>query len=132
MRGLCSAIALAQASKLDPILPRLPLEVDCGTEGRGALTRKCRRYGAYFQTGIEQAESGVFPRVVWITTNQARVKLLEEVCASVVAEHKQLFKVGTTEQSVALLSGGSSHLAAADYVGVSGNSPGSVTQKGAV
>jgi Replication-relaxation len=104
------------------------LEVDCGTEGRGALTRKCRRYGAYFQTGIEQAKSGVFPRVVWITTNQARVKLLEEVCASLAAGHKQLFTVGTQEQSVALLSGANSHLAAADYA----KSPGSVTQKGAV
>jgi hypothetical protein len=81
------------------------VEVDCGTEGRGALARKCRRYAAYFQTGIEQAESGVFPRVVWITTNQVRVKLLMEVCASLPAEHWRLFSVGTQERSVELLCG---------------------------
>ncbi len=81
------------------------LEVDCGTEGRGALLAKCRRYVAYFQAGVEQAEHGVFPRVVWITTNQARVRLLVEVCASLPAEHWQLFSVGTSKQLVELVSG---------------------------
>jgi Replication-relaxation len=81
------------------------IEVDCGTEGRGALLTKCRRYTTYFQSGIEQAEHGVFPRVVWITTNQERVGLLVEVCASLAPEHWRLFSVGTASQVVALCSG---------------------------
>ena len=55
------------------------LEVDCGSEGRAALTRKCDYYVAYYQTGLEQAEQGVFPRVVWVTTNQEVVRSLVEV-----------------------------------------------------
>jgi hypothetical protein len=81
------------------------LEVDCGTEGRGALFAKCRRYVRYFDSGVEQAESGVFPRVVWITTSQARVRLLVEVCAEMGAEHWRLFVVGTTGRAVPLLRG---------------------------
>ncbi len=81
------------------------IEVDCGTEGRGALLRKCRRYLAYYQSGVEQAESGVFPRVVFLTTNQARVRLLVDVCASLAPEHWQLFSVGTADKAMGLLSG---------------------------
>lgn len=81
------------------------LEVDLGSEGRGALTRQCRAYLAYFQSGQEQALAGVFPRVVWITTSAARVRLLVEVCSSLPAEYWQLFVVGTPQRAVELLRG---------------------------
>lgn len=81
------------------------LEVDCATEGRGALTRKCRYYVAHFQSGQEQAETGTFPQVVWITTTQARVRLLVEVCSSLPPEYWQLFCVGTPERLLALCRG---------------------------
>lgn len=81
------------------------LEVDCGSEGRGALARKCGYYLAYYQSGQEQAEAGIFPRVVWLTTTQARVRLLVEICAALPAEYWQLFAVGTTDRLLALVSG---------------------------
>jgi hypothetical protein len=81
------------------------IEVDCGSEGRGALSAKCRYYLAYYQSGQEQAAAGVFPRVVWITTTQARVRLLVEVCSSLPAEYWQLFCVGTADRLLALCSG---------------------------
>jgi hypothetical protein len=81
------------------------LEVDCGSEGRGALLRKCQRYVDYFNAGTEQANHGVFPRVVWSTTTQARVGLLSDVCASLPAEYWRLFGVGTPERALLLLSG---------------------------
>ena len=81
------------------------LEVDLGSEGRGALARKCRAYAAYFESGQEQVEAGVFPRVVWITTSEAWVRLLVEVCSSLPAEYWQLFVVGTPERALALLRG---------------------------
>jgi len=81
------------------------LEVDLGSEGRGALARKARAYVAYYQSGQEQDSTGVFPRVVWITTNAARVRTITEVCASLPAEFWQLFVVGTPERAIELLRG---------------------------
>jgi hypothetical protein len=52
---------------------RFHLEIDCGTEGRAALARKCRAYLAAWQAG---AGGAVFPRVIWITTTERRVALL--------------------------------------------------------
>ena len=49
---------------------RFYLEIDCGTEGRAALTRKCRAYLMAWQAG---AGGEVFPRVVWIATTERRV-----------------------------------------------------------
>ena len=81
------------------------LEVDCATEGRGALARKCRLYLDYFRTGTEQAACGVFPRVVWVTTCERRVALLVEVCARLPAEGWALFAVTTPKRAVAVLAG---------------------------
>jgi hypothetical protein len=81
------------------------VEVDCGSEGRGALLRKCRYYVAYYQSGREQVETGVFPAVVWITTTQARVRLLVDVCSTLPPEYWRLFCVGTPERLLALCSG---------------------------
>ncbi len=81
------------------------LEIDCGTEGRSALLRQCRGYLDYFRSGAEQAASGVFPRVVWITTTERRVGLLTEVCAALPPEAWQLFVVGRPERALSLLSG---------------------------
>lgn len=76
------------------------IEVDCGTEGRTALTRKCRAYVAYWHSG---AEREVFPRVVWVTTNQQRLNLLGEVCASMPAEAWKLFLVSTPDRVLSVL-----------------------------
>lgn len=42
------------------------VEVDCGTESLPTLLRKCEQYEAYRQSGVEQAEHGVFPLVLWV------------------------------------------------------------------
>jgi hypothetical protein len=76
------------------------LEIDCGTEGRQALSRKCRAYVAAWRSGIA---APVFPRVVWITTTERRVELLREVCASMPAEAWKLFVVTTPERALEIL-----------------------------
>jgi hypothetical protein len=81
---------------------RLYLEIDCGTEGRAALTRKCRAYLAAWRAG---AGGEVFPRVVWITTTERRVSLLGEVCASMPPEAWRLFVVTTPERALAVMAG---------------------------
>ncbi len=78
------------------------LEVDCGTEGRAALARKCRAYVAYWRSG---AEREVFPRVVWIATSEQRVGLLIDICGSLPAEAWKLFAVTTPARLLAVLSG---------------------------
>jgi hypothetical protein len=81
---------------------RFYLEIDCGTEGRAALTRKCRAYLAAWQAG---AGGEVFPRVVWITTTERRVSLLGEVCASMPPEAWKLFVVTTPERALRVMAG---------------------------
>jgi hypothetical protein len=81
---------------------RVYLEIDCGTEGRAALARKCRAYLMAWQAGTG---GEVFPRVVWITTTERRVSLLTGVCASMPAEAWKLFVVTTPEQALTVLAG---------------------------
>jgi len=86
------------------------VEIDCGTERRGALLRKAHSFLAYFLTGREQAETGVFPRVVWIASQTARAQYLAAIFAGLPSEAQQLFTVGGTEEAVALLTGSESRL----------------------
>lgn len=78
-------------------------EIDCGSEGRVALTRKCHAYVAAWRSGIA---SPVFPRVAWITSSERRVELLTEVCSSMPAEARKLFVVTTPERALETLTGG--------------------------
>lgn len=81
------------------------IEIDCGTEGRGALTAKCQAYLSYFRSGVEQSEQGVFPRIAWITTTERRADLIVDVCARLPAEAWPLFTVTTPECAEALFLG---------------------------
>lgn len=81
---------------------RFYLEIDCGTEGRAALTRKCRAYLMAWQAG---AGGTTFPRVAWIATTERRVALLTEVCTSMPPEAWKLFVVTTPERALAVLTG---------------------------
>jgi hypothetical protein len=66
------------------------LEIDCSTEGRRALERKCRAYLAAYHAGIDRE---VFPRVVWVPITMQRAELLREVFASMPTETWKLFTV---------------------------------------
>jgi hypothetical protein len=48
------------------------IEVDRSTETLTTITRKASVYQDYRRSGVEQQRSGVFPRVAWITPDQAR------------------------------------------------------------
>lgn len=59
------------------------LEVDRSTEPPGRIVRKCLQYQDYRHTGHEQAQTGIFPAVVWVVPNlrrrdQLRARLREE------------------------------------------------------
>jgi hypothetical protein len=81
------------------------LEIDCGTEGRGALARKCAAYVACYRAGV-MADG--FPRVTWIAMTAKRRELLAEVCGSLPPEAWKLFVVTTPERALDALAGGGS------------------------
>lgn len=88
---------------LDEWEERCFVEVDLATEGRGALARKMRAYADYYKTGREQADDGVFPRVVWLTTTAARARLIQTT-ADKHAPVTGLFTVALLEDSIATIS----------------------------
>ena len=81
-------------------------EVDLGTEGRSALRRKAYAFLYYFRSGREQADEGVFPRIVWIAPEQARVEFMAGLFAGLPEEARRLFVAVQSDDAVATLAGG--------------------------
>lgn len=81
------------------------VEVDLGTESRTVIAGKARAYLDYFHSGHEQADAGVFPRVVILTDTDARRGLVVDVLERLPAEHWQLFAVATLDRALEILSG---------------------------
>lgn len=57
------------------------IEVDLGTESLPTLLKKCAQYEAYRAIGIEQAEHGAFPLVLWLFTKPQRAETLRRAVA---------------------------------------------------
>jgi len=69
------------------------IEVDMGSEGSRALDRQLRAYAAYYETGREQAEHGVFPKVLWLAPDEKRVRAIEACVQRLPREARGLFQV---------------------------------------
>jgi hypothetical protein len=69
------------------------IEVDLATEHGPAVARKCRQYQRYFDSGREQAERGIFPKVGWLTTTSERAQRLRAITTE-VSPDVPLFEVG--------------------------------------
>jgi hypothetical protein len=81
------------------------VEIDRATEHRPALARKCGTYLAAWRTGREETEHGVFPRVLWVVPDQARVDVMTSVIDGLPAAPAGLFVTTTTDQAVPTLLG---------------------------
>ncbi len=81
------------------------IEVDLASESRRVIERKARAYFDYFQTGSEQAQRGVFPRVLWLTTTTTRRAVLIQVCTRLPADAWQLFTVALLDHALAVMTG---------------------------
>jgi hypothetical protein len=77
------------------------VEVDRGSEHLPTLLRKCRLYHTYYKNGTEQRDSGVFPRVLWITVDQRRAQKLKELIAADGRLRTELFRVTTEPEALA-------------------------------
>jgi hypothetical protein len=80
------------------------VEVDLGSESSSVIVKKARAYVAYFNAGVEQAEHGVFPRVLFATTSERRRGTLVEACARMPEEHWRLFTVTTLDKAIEVMS----------------------------
>lgn len=69
------------------------IEVDRGTEGSRAIRRQLGLYAAYHASGREQAERGVFPRVLWLAPDERRGAVIEAGVAELNELARELFRV---------------------------------------
>lgn len=82
------------------------IEVDRATESRSTLDRKLGCYVRYWQSGQEQARTGIFPKVLWIVPDAARVDVLVDVCGRLPVAAWPLFAVVTEASAVERLLAG--------------------------
>lgn len=79
------------------------IEVDMGTEGSGALLRQLRAYAAFHDSGTEQAERGVFPKVLWLTPDSRRAVAIEGCVRRLPHSAQGLFQVALFAEAVAAM-----------------------------
>lgn len=70
------------------------LEVDRATERRSTIARKLAAYAAYYGSGLEQQQRGIFPLVGWLTISETRASVLRQVVAELPRNEQRLFRVG--------------------------------------
>jgi hypothetical protein len=80
------------------------VEVDRASESLPVIIRKCQLYADYYQSGMEQARRGVFPRVCWIVPDETRAERVHTAIARDRRLPERLFVVTTSEQAVTALS----------------------------
>lgn len=74
------------------------LEADLDTEHMPQILAKCRAYATYHAAGIEQHDHGVFPAVLWVTSNEARAEKLRRTIQGERSLPQRLFTVITTHE----------------------------------
>jgi protein involved in plasmid replication-relaxation len=79
------------------------IEVDLATEASGTILTKARRYIAHYRSGSEQAEHGVYPRVLWAAPDARRAEQIEDALRRLPAEGARLFTVCLLAEAVACL-----------------------------
>jgi hypothetical protein len=82
------------------------VELDRATESLPTLVRKCAQYERYRRTGREQAETGVFPLVVWIVPDEQRAAKFQAALNAARRLDTALFWITTPERFTELVCGG--------------------------
>ncbi|MDW3218638.1 MAG: replication-relaxation family protein [Acidimicrobiales bacterium] len=79
------------------------IEIDCGTESRPTIQRKCHAYADYRRTGAEQERHGVFPLVLWIAPDERRRAQLEQAITGDRRIDPDLFVVTTSNKATEVI-----------------------------
>ncbi len=74
------------------------IEVDLDTESPAKVVEKCQKYHAYYRSGLEQEESGMFPLTVWLVPSIARKEKLFRHLREAFDKQAKLFAVITCEE----------------------------------
>jgi hypothetical protein len=75
------------------------VEVDRASQSNSVIRRKGEAYVEYYLSGSEQARSGLFPLVLFVTTSDKRRSDLVEALASLDADYWRLFQVQTESEA---------------------------------
>lgn len=81
------------------------VEVDLGTEGPATLRSKLETYLDHARSGVEQARHGVYPRVVFLAPDEARVRKITETLKPTLRRTPELCAVGRNEDAIEVLTG---------------------------
>jgi hypothetical protein len=81
------------------------VELDRGTEGSSALQRKAEAYQAYWRSGHEQQQAGVFPRVVWLAATARRQEQLRRQLVLDAGSPGPSVVIAAVDDAVAVLFG---------------------------
>lgn len=84
------------------------VEVDLSTETSARIATKAKVYLSYYRSGREQHRFGVFPLVLWLVPDAARLDLLTAAISRLPAEHWQLFQVRLVANAVDAITTGDS------------------------
>jgi hypothetical protein len=79
------------------------IEVDRGTVGSRALHDQMQRYRDYWRTGREQAERGVFPKVLWLAPDSKRVAVIADCATALRTGDQALFAVAQFEAAIGFI-----------------------------
>src|ERR1700684_993385 len=80
------------------------IEVDRATSGSHAIGSQLERYVAYYASGQEQAEHGVFPRVLWLAPNERRGAMIEGCVGRLADAERRLFAVALFSEAIQVIS----------------------------
>jgi Replication-relaxation len=69
------------------------VEVDRATQSKSVILRKSETYVEFFLSGAEQSRSGLFPLVLFVTTDDKRRSAITEALAKLDANYWRLFRV---------------------------------------
>ena len=79
------------------------VEVDRATEHLPTVVKKCVQYQRYWQSG--QEDHPVFPRVLWSVPDERRATAIEGAIEGTRSLEADLFRVATSDQTLAVLLG---------------------------
>ncbi|GAA4536577.1 replication-relaxation family protein [Amycolatopsis samaneae] len=82
------------------------LEADLATEHPTVVVRKAKSYQRYAATGAHQARHGIFPAVVWVVPDQARLRALQAALDTDKAIQPGLFRVVPADEFGQLITSG--------------------------
>jgi hypothetical protein len=82
------------------------IEMDLGTETMPRRIVKCLQYEAYYRSGHEQADHGIFPRVLWCVPSAELAATLRDRIIRSRGLTAELFSVTTPGELLDTLAGG--------------------------